>query len=393
MPLSSKGRGKKDRVNDAPQPSGEKQTVLVLEVVSMAHKGKQFEVGPQGATLGRKGLSLMYYKATGQIRFPEDDDRVSHKHATISKIADAAEYSIVDTGSLNGTFVNGERLGEERATSEPRKLLPGCLLNVGPYDFKVSYKEVESKGKPPKKLADRRSAGVQKWRRWFNDTTAHLDKGGSARDLPTKPGSIPAKQIKLTDLREDQLDVPAGFRDKNSMAYRAREALGMSTDLGDAPVRAKSSVYDRLIPNTHVLTKVVASTVMHNKIREEEDWEKEVYGGTAAPKQFAPQVSVPGRIGREDLEMQSIIEQTRKQVETEITSRKRESEGVPAQNESKRLKGDDEDVHQPSEPGEPMPHPPPLATLWQQHQAPSGHIYWYNTATGLSQWEPPQLGT
>lgn len=362
-----------------------KETVLVLEVISKAHKGKQFEVGPKGANLSRKGLSLMYYKATGQIQFPEDEDRISHKHATISKSGDGPEdFSIVDTGSLNGTWLDGERLSKERATSEPHRLVPGSVLNVGTYDFRVSYKEVESKGRPPKKLADRRSAGVQKWRRWFTDTTAHLDKGGSARDLPARPGTIPTKQIKLSELREDQLDIPVAFRDPSSMAARARESLGLSTDRRDAPVRAKSSVYDRLMPNTSILTKVVASTVMHNKIREEEDWEKEVYGGGRPnPANLAPQVGARGAIGHDDILMQEAIASTRQEVESEL-------EGSEHPN-PKRHKVHDEGV--------PAPHPPPLSELpappsaaaWAQHQAPSGHYYWYNSETGVSQWEPPPM--
>eukprot|EP00658_Telonema_sp_P-2_P067540 TRINITY_DN5645_c0_g1_i2.p1 TRINITY_DN5645_c0_g1~~TRINITY_DN5645_c0_g1_i2.p1 ORF type:complete len:391 (+),score=96.17 TRINITY_DN5645_c0_g1_i2:187-1359(+) len=373
----------------------DKETVLVLEVVSKAHKGKAFEVGPKGATLGRKGLSLMYYKATGQIRFPEDEDRVSHKHATISKVGDGdEEYTIVDTGSLNGTWLDGERLAAERATSEPRPLKAGSVLNVGTYDFKVSYKQVDRKRKPPKKLAERRSAGVQKWRRWFSDTTAHLEKGGTAKDLPDRPGMIPTKQIKVSELREDQLDLPLAFRDRNSMAARAAEALGMSRE--DASVRPKSSIYDRLMPNTNVLTKVVASTVMHNKIREEEDWEKEVYGG--AP-QRAPQTSNAGEIGHHDLAMEAMVAETRKMVESELSEAHRreqkswlDQDGVGSEHGEKRARADPSPA-----PGEKRtkaePRPPPLSELpqWEQHQAPSGHFFWFNPSTGLSQWAPPPM--
>ena len=60
-------------------------------------------------------------KSTGEIRFPEDDDLASHKHARIEGIGeDPMSFGIRDIGSLNGTWVNGERLSEERKQSEIR---------------------------------------------------------------------------------------------------------------------------------------------------------------------------------------------------------------------------------------------------------------------------------
>ena len=392
-----------------------KKTVMVLTVTSKAHRGKDFEIGAKGATLGRKGLSLMYYKQLGQLRFPEDEDRVSHKHATISKIGDGpADFGIRDTGSLNGTWLDGHRLSDERQKSEVKPLVDGSVLNVGgppdrdnTYNFRISFREVESKLQPPKKLADRRSAGVQKWRKWYNDTTTHLEQGGSAKDMPTKPGMIPVKQIRVCDLRDDQVDVPIGFSDNNSLAARAREQLGLSTDRRDAPSRPKASVYDRLMPNTSILTKVVAQTVMHNKIREEDDWEKEVYGKPGAlgqhlaGRQTAPRVYEAGGIGHghEDDLMSKMIADTRRQVDSDAASAKRDAGAVEGPS-SKRARVETVAwvTEKATAPHPPAGLPPPVAlpivpTEWQQHTAPTGHLYWYNSLTGLSQWEVPLPGS
>ena len=96
----------------------QKEWGLVLEVVSNVQKGKRFEgERSKGAKLCRKGLTLMQMKATGEIRFPEDDDLASHHHARIEAAANDADpksFAIRDIGSLNGTWVDGKRLSEVR---------------------------------------------------------------------------------------------------------------------------------------------------------------------------------------------------------------------------------------------------------------------------------------
>jgi len=93
-----------------------RQWVLVLEVVSSVQKGKTFEVErAKGAKLRRTGLTLMQVKASGEIRFPEDDDLASHNHARIEAAAgsdDPKAFAIRDIGSLNGTWIDGKRISE-----------------------------------------------------------------------------------------------------------------------------------------------------------------------------------------------------------------------------------------------------------------------------------------
>ncbi len=53
-----------------------------------------------------------------------DDITVSRKHAEIRR--DGTEFSIHDRGSLNGTYVNGERV-------EATKLAPGDEIQIGKF--------------------------------------------------------------------------------------------------------------------------------------------------------------------------------------------------------------------------------------------------------------------
>jgi hypothetical protein len=57
-----------------------------------------------------------------------DDNFVSHEHVCITK--KRGQYFITDLNSTNGTFVNGERLLEEKV------LTNGDLIKIGPAVFK-----------------------------------------------------------------------------------------------------------------------------------------------------------------------------------------------------------------------------------------------------------------
>ena len=160
-------------------------------------------------------------------------------------------------------------------------------------------------------------------------------------------------------------------------AWGPREAKRMSTDQQDAPRRPKPSVYERLMPNASMLTKVVASTVMHNKIREEEDWEREVYG-------------TRGESSHENALMDALISNTRKGVESELKSgNKRQSEEQDRGDSiSKKAKVDADVDAAPHAPLEPHP-----LAAWRQYPDGQGNFYWYNSNTGVSQWEVPTLSS
>lgn len=61
-----------------------------------------------------------------------DDIAVSRMHARITK--DAADYSVEDLGSINGTFVNGHWIS--------KKLLdPGDEIAIGKYSLKICLED------------------------------------------------------------------------------------------------------------------------------------------------------------------------------------------------------------------------------------------------------------
>lgn len=99
-------------------------------------------------------LKLTVYKGSdliGEHRFDRDivkigrlasahlkleDSKVSRIHAVIEAASDGAEYSIIDMGSTEGTFVNGEKVSKE-------KLRDGDEIRLGDCRLLVSFDEVE----------------------------------------------------------------------------------------------------------------------------------------------------------------------------------------------------------------------------------------------------------
>lgn len=110
-------------VSDAARPSqqsagGPAVMSATLEVTRGRNAGARFVLGPR-TTLGRSPASDIFL----------DDVSVSRDHATI--LASATNtYVVTDSGSLNGTYVNDERLDE--AT-----LLHGDVLQIGM--FKLAF--------------------------------------------------------------------------------------------------------------------------------------------------------------------------------------------------------------------------------------------------------------
>ena len=81
--------------------------------------------------------SLTHDSASGQIRLPDDQESISSSHAEIKVVQ--AEYVVQDVGSLNGTWLDGRRLSEERAVGELAPLRHGSLLRIGKHEFTVRF--------------------------------------------------------------------------------------------------------------------------------------------------------------------------------------------------------------------------------------------------------------
>ena len=106
-----------------PEP-GETLTVVV---VRGANAGSRFAAVGRVTSIGRHPESTIFL----------DDVTVSRRHAEI--VRSATGYELVDVGSLNGTYVNGERI--DRQT-----LAEGDQLQVGKYKLVVVVDDEDDDG-------------------------------------------------------------------------------------------------------------------------------------------------------------------------------------------------------------------------------------------------------
>ncbi len=72
-----------------------------------------------------------------------DDAKVSRIHAVIESSGGGADYSIIDMGSTEGTFLNGEKVSKE-------KLSDGDELRLGDCKIVVSFDAISERGTAPK---------------------------------------------------------------------------------------------------------------------------------------------------------------------------------------------------------------------------------------------------
>jgi pSer/pThr/pTyr-binding forkhead associated (FHA) protein len=106
----------------ASYPSAPAATVIQggwrLTVVQGADAGQSYALGAQ-ARLGRN--------ADNEIRL--NDPQASRYHALIQRQRD--DYVIMDQGSGNGTYVNGQMI------NKPMALAPGDVITIGNTQLKV----------------------------------------------------------------------------------------------------------------------------------------------------------------------------------------------------------------------------------------------------------------
>lgn len=114
-PVAAEPRAAAPRAPERAAESG-RPTVRVTSAGSM--KGKEFAVGGE-ATIGRG--------AGCQVMIPEP--AVSNLHARLFR--DGKDLHIEDLGSMNGTFLNGRKIGPAA------KLKRGDRIKVGPVELEV----------------------------------------------------------------------------------------------------------------------------------------------------------------------------------------------------------------------------------------------------------------
>lgn len=108
-----------------------------MQVKFVMFKGgqrKDIELAPGQTTIGRR-------EDCG-LRIPANE--VSRAHCQIT--VDDATVSVKDLGSANGTFVNDQRVNEQR-------LKPGDVLRVGPASFTVQINGKPAQIVSPEELA------------------------------------------------------------------------------------------------------------------------------------------------------------------------------------------------------------------------------------------------
>lgn len=94
------------------------ESIWQLVVVKGPSTGRQYQLGER-LSLGRD------FSSDIQL----NDGQVSRKHAVIQRIQDV--YVVIDQGSTNGTFVNGQRI------SRPTILSHGTIITIGFTHFRV----------------------------------------------------------------------------------------------------------------------------------------------------------------------------------------------------------------------------------------------------------------
>src|SRR5688572_27856717 len=100
-----------------------------LKILHGSNAGKEVKIPVPKCLIGRGD----------ECHIKPQSDAVSRKHCVI--ITTENEVVVRDLHSRNGTFVNGERVGEESV------LLTGDLVRVGPLEFELAIEHTAAKPK------------------------------------------------------------------------------------------------------------------------------------------------------------------------------------------------------------------------------------------------------
>jgi pSer/pThr/pTyr-binding forkhead associated (FHA) protein len=110
---------------------------------------------PRGNRIPVKGSCSLGRSASNQVAIP--DDRVSRRHALI-QIQGENEFWLVDFGSRNGTYLNGQRL------TRPSRLQDGDHIVIGHAEFAFHQRQSAKQGATQTILADRTKADIRNFR-------------------------------------------------------------------------------------------------------------------------------------------------------------------------------------------------------------------------------------
>ena len=180
-----------------------------LIVIRGADEGKQFELSGPLLGLGRD--------ASNAVRL--HDTEVSRRHAECRQIEGG--YCLVDVGSANGTFLNGERVGRG-----DRKLRRGDVLTCGSVNLVVEALHGDGatdEGGPGHRIDIRPQAGMLV----IVSARAGRQVVGSRGELP-----LPAAARKMCGIAAGQPLLLAGFPSADLlMIHAARAVVRLLADL------------------------------------------------------------------------------------------------------------------------------------------------------------------
>ena len=156
-----------------------------LELADVSGTAPRCVIGSRAFVIGRSGA----------CDYVVDRATVSREHAAVWLQGDAVH--VRDLRSRNGTFVNGERVGEEAV------LLSGDILRVGPLEFEMLIEQTAAKIKRPK-VSDIKEAVARTAEGAGGSSTGEL---GDVEDWLDE-GDLAARQRKVLDpdTRQFRLD-------------------------------------------------------------------------------------------------------------------------------------------------------------------------------------------
>jgi class 3 adenylate cyclase len=186
-----------------------------------------------------------------------DDELVSRRHAEIRAVAGALE--IEDRGSLNGTWVNGERI------AGPRALAPGDVIKLGKTSLEVERDQVDS-GRTVLASVDQLKAAAE--------------PVAAQAPAPEPPPVVPAQPAEPEPAPAQPLPVaaeapPAQVAEPEPEPVPAPEpepepAVAAVAAPAKPPVRPPAGTEDELRPVTALFADIVGSTSLGERLASHE---------------------------------------------------------------------------------------------------------------------------
>lgn len=216
-----------------------------LKILHGSNAGKEIKIPVPKCIIGRGD----------DCHLRPQSDAVSRQHCTI--VTTDSEVIVRDMSSRNGTYVNGERVGEEAV------LLTGDVLRVGPLEFEMIIEQTAAKIKRPKvsdiKEAVARTADVGATTE-LGDISDWLDEGDEAArerktldpdtrqfrlDETANPDAGDSKKGEQATTDTKAMDAPAKRPEKKPPGKLPPRATETSKDSRDAAADMLKKFFNR----------------------------------------------------------------------------------------------------------------------------------------------------